>query len=289
MVSLYKGLKYCGIAMIIFGSVWAFVLSTAFIFWYLIDTPLEVLSLLWGLAGITFVFSTPVYILGISRIGAAAKDLGKSARRYALVAIPLGVAGVVSLFLSIGYLLQFFEQEGGWLGLSLAGSPGWLLVAAANFFSVGRLRDREHLDRAKKIFFFEINGFLLVGIILSVVTYTMSTVGGDLTPSFLLLYLAPPIPLLIIGAVQFLSTAKLYKLPERSPYVEVVTPVSREAPPTDEQRLLPFVQYDFTDVLTPEMFAKGFCFNCQAFVSSELETCPKCNNDIETEEIVKII
>ena len=293
MVSLQKGLLSNGIVMVIFGSVYVFILLTGLLITIATsDADSAILGILWAIGGIMFVFSMPVYIMGLCKIGAASRDVGMKASRVTLFGIPLGVMGVISLFLNIPFLIEFvknMDNRGLCIGMSLTMPLGWMLMAASSYCTVAHLRGKTHLVRAKTILTFELITGIALCVLLSLISTSLMDRFEALAPVYILLYVGPPLPVIIISAIQFFSCSKAYKLPETAPPVRVFSPTPKREPYMREPPLLPFVQYDFSGTLTPEMFAKGFCFNCQAFVSSSLEICPKCMSEIEKEEIVRII
>ncbi len=291
MVTLQRGLKNGGVVMILFGSIYTFVLVMGLILYLSQGSLNELTAILWGLGGIVFIFTTPVFILGLGRIAAAANDVGKKARWATVLSLPLGLLGIASLIMAIAYLirvLEYYDTAGLGTGLSITMTGGWMLIAASNYCAVGYLRDKAHLSRAKKILIAEIWLGMVLCVILSLMADSALEEFDTVGILYMILFIGPPIPLTVIGAVQYLSSSRVFKLPDPTTPVRVI-----ESSPVKQHRtggpLLPFIQYDFSDTLTPEMFAKGFCFHCQAFVSEEFVTCPKCHKDIEREDILRII
>ncbi len=292
MVSIQKGLIAGGVSLIIFGSAYGFTVFVSMLVNLSLGALTEGTIAFWAFGAFVFLVTLPVYIVGISRIGAAAKDIGKKANRATLMSIPLGVMASVCFILNIGFTFKFLQYDGDYgmnTGMSVTMIFGWILMAGSTFCSTAYLRDGFHLSRAKKILAWEVSIGIMVGILLltSIDALFRDFLQGGMF--FILIYFGLPIPVCVIGAVQFLSCNKLYKLPERTAPVKVITPSQAQEVRSSQPLLLPFIQYDFSDTLTPEMFAKGFCFNCQAFVSSDLEICPKCNSPLEREDIVRII
>lgn len=290
MVTLQRGLKNGGVVMILFGSIYTFVLAVGLILTLSGSNMKELIAVLWGIGGIVFIFTTPVFILGLGRIAAAANDVGKKARWATLISLPLGLLGVASLFMAIAFLiraLEYYDTSGLGTGLSISMMAGWMLVAASNYCAVGYLRDKAHLARAKKILIAEIWVGMILCVILSLLADSVLEKFDTVGVLYMILFIGPPIPLTVIGAVQYLSSSRVFKLPDPATPVRVIDPSGKQ--PGTGTPLLPFIQYDFSDTLTPEMFAKGFCFNCQAFVSEDFETCPKCQNEIERQDILRII
>jgi len=246
----------------------------------------------WILGGFVFVVTLPVYIIGISRIGAAAKDIGIKANRTTLMSIPLGVMASICFILNIGFtyaFLKYNDTDGMGTGMSITMILGWIFMSGSIFCSTAYLRDRFHLSRAKKILAWEISIGVLICLLLPSIFVDLFQDYIDGGLFFILIYFGLPIPVCVIGCVQFLSCNKLYKLPEKTTPIKVIPSAPAAEPLPSEPVLLPFIQYDFSETLTPEMFARGFCFNCQAFVSSDLKICPKCNSPLEREDIVRII
>jgi len=291
MVTLHKGLRSVGVAMIIFGSAFAFLFLTGFLYVLSPNSLALFTGWFWGLGGLVFVFTLPVYMIGLCMVAAASRDVGAKAGKATLFALPLAVAGFISIFLSIPFFTRFIYtgDVGMGVGTGITMPLGWMFLASANYCSVGYLRDQKHLKRARSILITEIWLGVFIGVFLSLMAGIVLDEIGAFGSVFLILYVGSPIPLIVIGAVQFISCSRLYFVRPSSGGVRVIPSRSADHRETPEMPLLPFIQYDFSDTLTPEMFAKGFCFSCQAFVSTEIVTCPKCGKEIERDDIVRII